>query len=611
MRTVLHVDVSSGTVASVELHVSTPLSLAAGPGLLGVHLLGQYSPPQVDAFDPRQPLIFSGGAASGAPGVAMAIFTVVGKSPLSGGIGEARVEGPFAAALRRSGFAAILLTGRARRLTYLVVRAGRVTLHDASELAGLGTAETADALHARHGVCSHVACIGPAGERLVRFASVIADGHAAARTGLGAVMGSKCVKALVLVDEGDDGPPVSDSAGLRALTSRYEASIDDNPLTRSQRDPPGFGAWPRTGLEGYLGAYNFKTSKVPHLDAWSPQDYLDRVNVGEGLCPDCPQHCIKTFAPRGRPELEATLHQEAIAAFAANLGLCELDTVLALNARCQAWGVDPVSMSFTLSMLCETVERQRVPEQLLAHGAPRFGSASVLTALAEDIALRRGAATWLADGAARAARRLGGQAERLAMTVKNIEMVSFDPRGSPGQALGYAINATGPRYDAVEHDIDFDPLWGDKRFVDSAAALGVSSEGFSMDELPPAKVTFVARLLELWAGCDAGGICLFAAPPTRNLAVEEVAQAIASVTGSDLVPHDILALGRERLAAQRRYNLREGLTAADDRLPLRFFEEEIDAGRFRGARLKHREFARALTQLYGELGWNRAGVPRR
>jgi aldehyde:ferredoxin oxidoreductase len=132
-----------------------------------------------------------------------------------------------------------------------------------------------------------------------------------------------------------------------------------------------------------------------------------------------------------------------------------------------------------------------------------------------------------------------------------------------------------------------------------------------MDELPPAKVTFVARLLELWAGCDAAGICLFAAPPTRNLAVEEVAQAIATVTGSEVVPNDVLALGRERLAAQRRYNLREGLTAADDRLPPRFFEEEIDAGRFRGARLERREFARALTQLYGELGWNRAGVPLR
>jgi aldehyde:ferredoxin oxidoreductase len=141
--------------------------------------------------------------------------------------------------------------------------------------------------------------------------------------------------------------------------------------------------------------------------------------------------------------------------------------------------------------------------------------------------------------------------------------------------------------------------------------IDVGSGAVATVELGDSPPRCVARLLELWAGCDAAGICLFAAPPTRNLGVDDVAEAIATATGSQLASADVMALGRERLAAQRRYNLREGLTAADDRLPQRFFDEEIDAGRFRGARLERREFARALTQLYRELGWTAAGVPRR
>jgi aldehyde:ferredoxin oxidoreductase len=528
--------------------------------------------PKLPVYHVEQPIVFG----TGRRALAMTRFTLVAKSPLSGGVAESRVEGPFGPALGDTGYDGIVLTGRAARPCYVLIEDGRPRVLDASDLWGMDTFETTDRLVARYGTRAHVATIGPAGENMVRFASLITDrGYAAAR--MGAVFGAKRCKAVVVV--GGTEPDIMDPVTLAGITNGYTSRIAANPLTRTQYEPPGFGAWVAEGLEGYLGVRNYSTAKA-RFD-FGAADYNAHLTQLAGGCPGCPQDCMKSFD--GSP-----LHQQAVAAFAANLGIDDLATVLDLNTQCHRWGVDPVSLAGVLAFACE------VP------GGPRFGAVEELTRLAEDVVWRAGNGVALSDGVARAARSLGRHAEPYAMHCKGIEMCTFDPRGNQGLALSYAVHPLGPRYDGVEHDIDFDPVWGQELFIANA---GLPREGLPMASLTESKVELVANLMELWSGYDAFGVCIFAAPPTRNLTEESAARLVSAVTGRNISPADIRAEGRKRLHQMRRYNLREGLTSADDTLPDRFFTLPVDGGRLAGAVLDKPAFHSAVDRLRHLLGW--------
>jgi aldehyde:ferredoxin oxidoreductase len=589
VSTVLRVDLGSGA-SRVQILSEDERRRDPGFSLFGVRLLLEETAPGLDVYDPAQPVVFGVGAVAGRRALALPKFGVVGKSPLSGGVAECRVEGPFGPALRDTGHDAIVLTGRAVSPSYVLVSAERVEVLDAEGLWGLDTAEVVGRLVARHGERAHVAAIGPAGENLVRFASIVADrGHAAARMGLGAVLGAKNCKALVVI--GGAEPAFADPGAVARITGEYVSAIPGNPLTRSEHQAPGFGTWPAEGLEGYLAVRNYSTAKA-HLPGFTAEAYNERLTSSSGNCPGCPQDCLKSF---GGSE-SGLLHQEAVAAFAGTLGIADLDAVLELNAWCHRQGADPVSLAGVLGLRCELAERD-----LLA--GPRFGDVTALRILARKVVRREGEGALLADGVARAALALGSYAEPFALHSKGIELCGFDPRGSHGLALAYAVHPLGPRYDGVEHDIDFDPVDGQPLFIANAARSGCPSEGIPMASLPDVKVELVADLMELWSGYDAVGLCLFAAPPTRNLSEDSAAELIAAVSGWDVGPAEVREWGRRRLSLMRQYNLREGLTSEDDVLPDRFFTLPVDGGRLRGAVLDRETFKNATARLRELLGW--------
>ncbi|WP_370949140.1 aldehyde ferredoxin oxidoreductase C-terminal domain-containing protein [Amycolatopsis sp. cg5] len=553
--TLLRVDL--GTGASVVEEVDRRRFLAIDELLAA---------PSMPVWHPAQPVLFVAGF-SARRALALDRFSLVARSPLSGGVGESRVEGPFGPALGDLGHTAVSITGRAPRPSYLLLGPGSARVLDAADLWGADTTETTDRLLERHGLGAHVAAIGPAGENLVRFASVVTDySHPAARMGLGAMLGAKLLKAVVVT--GGSPAEFADPAAVAAITRDYAAGIDANPLTLSQKADPGFGAWPASGLDGYLGVRNYSTSGV-NLAGFTPEAYQARLSRSSGGCPGCPQDCLKSFDGH-------TLHQEAVAAFAGNLAIDDLDVVLDLNAWCHQAGVDPVSLAGVLAFRCELAQEALLP-------GPRFGDADALVACAAKVIQGDDV---LAEGVARASRLLGF--EQFAMHSKGIELPSFDPRGCQGLGLAYAVHPLGPRYDAVEHDIDFDPIDG---FL----------PGEPMAALTESKVDFVADLMELWSGYDAAGLCLFAAPPTRNLDEESASALLAAVTGWPITPAELRALGRRRLASMRRYNLREGLRL--DTLPSRFFTRPIDSGRHAGAVLDPEVFEAAVSRLTALLGW--------
>ncbi|WP_237110789.1 aldehyde ferredoxin oxidoreductase C-terminal domain-containing protein, partial [Nonomuraea sp. MG754425] len=543
------VDLTSG---NVEKEYRSAEKGHYGGSVLGLRLMAERTVAGLDPFDPGALLYIAAGMLGGtaAPGLAKAVF--LAKSPLTGAAGEAHALGPFAAGMRGAGAKALAVVGRAARLSYLLVRDGEVSVHDAGELRGLGTAATTDALRARHGEGAHVAAVGPAGENLVRYASVVTDyAFAAGRYGLGAVFGAKNLKAVVCV--GDAPAEVADPEAIAGLSAYYRAALATNPLAALQAGLPGFAGWADwAGDPGYASVRNFSVPGAPGLRVPSAGDYSGRAVSVTGCCPGCPNDCIKVYAPPASAGVRRSggLGQEAFLSLGWNLGIDDVDTVLDANARCNDLGLDQVSLGGTLAFAMECAEHGLLP------GGPAFGAAAALGGLIEDVAGRSGElGDLLAEGSARAARRIGRGAQAYAMTVKGAEVPCFDPRPQPGIGLGYALAPGGPRYDALEHDLDFDPVAGLAYSLPEAARVGALPA--PAHELDEERGRRSARLLRLWSGLDALNLCVFASTPTRPLTIDRLSALVTAVLGEPFTLEDLLAAGQARLDGMRAYALRE------------------------------------------------------
>jgi aldehyde:ferredoxin oxidoreductase len=565
----------------------------------------------VDAFDPANLLILTSSVVAGHPYAGLARYTAAAKSPLTGGIGETRCEGPFGIALKGSGVDSLVFHGAAERPSVVVVENGQVTFHDASHLWGQPVSQTVDALEAQFGPDIHTAVIGPAGERLVRFASIVSErSYQAARMGMGAVMGSKHLKGIVI--RGDHHPPIADPSTCAQITEGYRAKMRGNSLTRWQLEPPGFSAWVHLhGLDAALCTRNYRDSVFEAADSYDASTFMQHYRH-EGNCPGCPNNCIKFFAtddeicdPRA-----GGIHQEITGTLGPNLGIANLDTIFRANVLCNDLGLDPTSLGFTLSMAMECAAQGLLTEE--ATGTPfHFGGSEAVLAMIRDIAYREGFGDVLAEGAQRAAAHIGGEAEGYALHVKGLEMVCFEPRTQTNLALGYATAPIGPRYDICEHDWDYDTQVGWEHTLTSSRTVGIL-ERIPMDYLGEKKVRNFKALATLWSGADALDFCIFAIAPTRVLTLPDMADLLGAVTGWNTSAYEIMRFGERRLHLMRVYNLREGLTAADDTLPSRFFDEPIrmPGGRWDVKCLDRQDFTAAVQTYYRMMGWDDAGRPR-
>ncbi len=584
---ILHIDLASRR-AWIEEPGEIFWRVYAGGGLLAAYYLLRHTPAGIDAFDPANLLILTSSVLAGHPYAGLARFTAAAKSPLTGGIGETRAEGPFGLALKGSGADTLIFHGASAAPCHVLVEGGEVTFHDAGGEWRLGVQSTVDSLEARFGKQIHTAAIGPAGENRVLYASIISDrSYAAARMGMGAVMGSKNLKSVIL--RGDNRPPVADAAACAELTAHYAAKMRGNPLTLWQLDPPGFSAWVHLhGTDAALCTRNYTQGVFEGESAYEKGRFLPHY-LHDGNCPGCPNGCIKFFDdPRS-----GGIHQEITGALGPNLGIASLKFIFQANILCNDLGLDPTSLGFTLSMAMES-------------GALAFGDAEGVLRLIPEIAHRRGLGNVLAEGAKRAALVLGGPA----LHVKGLEMVPFEPRTQTNLALGYAVAPIGPRYDICEHDWDFDTQGGWEHTLENSRAAGIL-ERIPMDFLGPRKVRNFKALSTLWSGADALDFCIFAIAPTRVLSLSDMARMLAAVTGWNTSDYEIMRYGERRLQLMRVYNLREGLTAADDTLPDRFFDDALamPGSRWHGKRLDRAAFARAILTYYRMMGWDDAGRP--
>jgi aldehyde:ferredoxin oxidoreductase len=525
------------------------------------------------AADARDFLIIARGPVAGYPVVGVQVATITAVSPQGGGIAEAAIEGPLARMLLRLGLDALVLQGRASAVSGLRIsldgKGLRAELERSVVDSGLGVWATDGAL--RQSSDDVIATTGELGMDGHPAASVVVNnGFPSAQGGLGAVLGTMNLKYLVLTAPQNDLLPTPTQT---RITEGYVAAIDGNPLTASERNYPGFALWPAAELVGYAGSQRFAGTVGPGLAGFSGQGFMPyALDDGANACPGCPQACLKSFSvDPSAPVDGGRAHQLAMSAMASQGDETEPRRMIEFNATCHNLGVEHLAAEESLAEL----------------GGAHEGNLSeaVVAAL-----------TRYPEGSGAALR------------IKGMAIPPFDPRGNQGLGVGFALNPTGPRYDVLEHDIDFDSdqPWMEREGI--GREFGIPAGGLKLGTLGADRHKSLELLWLAWSGLDALGVCEYAAPPTRELTLQSVAELVRDVTGEAFSDSDIYDQGRIRLAFLRQCNALLGLDERHDALPAHFHDSPIGEGRLEGVTVDRAEFTAAADYLYEVFGWDATGL---
>jgi aldehyde:ferredoxin oxidoreductase len=596
---ILRVDLTAG-----QIGVETPGDIfyrryLGGAGLIAYTLLREV-PPGTDPLGPDNRLIFACGPLTGVPLAGSGRNAIGARSPLTGAMGEADVGGFWGAELKAAGFDAIIVQGRATSPVYLWVHDGEAELRPAGHLWGLENKETHTAIREELGEKrARIALCGPAGERLVRYASVVADlKHVAGRTGLGAVMGSKNLKAVAV--RGTGRPPLADAAGVATLARWLRDNLQElmGPFAAMGT---GVSVIPYNA-EGALPVHNFRDGHLEGADALGREGLAERVVVRMESCYACAVGCKKVVdlnepyrvdPAYGGPEYETA------ASLGSNCGLTDVYAVSKASERCNALGLDSISVGGTIAFAMECFERGLLTLEDTAGLELRFGNTAAVLQMLEQIAARQGIGDLLAEGTKRAAERIGNGAEQLAVHVKGQELPYHDPRIQHGLGLGYAVSYTG----ADHCHSAFDRGYEEEPTIEGLSNLGIL-ETMPATWLGPAKVRAI-----LYDGLRSHlnnclGLCNFL--PYRN---DQVVEAVRAVTGWNTNMWELWKTAERLVTMARAFNIRQGFTPADDRLPPRMAQPLGPDGP--GAPIDPAAVEAAVPLYYEMMGWDPAtGIPR-
>jgi len=585
-----------------------------GGRALAAYYLLRETGPDTDPLSPDNLLVLAAGVLGGTPVAGASRSTVAARSPLTGGYGDGEAGGYWPAALKQAGWDAVCIRGRAQGPVYLLVTPEGGSLQSADDLWGRPTAEVEARLKQAHGDRARVCQTGPAGENLVRYACVCNDlVHFAGRSGMGAVMGSKNLRAVVVVpgrrgsDEGADGngdenvgPTVADAAALkRQLQWLRDEGLES---TRSLHEHGTAGIVAPLDRLGGLPTRNFRDGSFEGAERLDGKRLTETLLRGRGSCHACPIRCKRVVAAGEPYAIEACYggpEYESIAALGSLCGVDDLAAVCKANERCAAYGLDTISTGVAVAFAMECGEAGLLTAADTGGIAPRFGDPAVLLELIEQIAARRGLGDALAEGVRRAADRIGPQAAEPAMHVRGQEIPMHEPRIKPGLGIGYMVSPTGADHCHNMHDTVFTK---EGSSVEGARQLGALGP-VPADDLGVDKVRLLVRYTNWTHFTNCALLCAFV--PWSKPRVRDLVQA---VTGWEVSLLELYQVGERAHNLSRLFTLRCGLGAAEERLPRRFFEAFATAPD--GDGLDPGRVGEALRLYYEIAGWDAAGVPR-
>ena len=551
---------------------------------LGAYLLYEHCPPGIDPMSPQNPLILVTSPLVGSRLTTSSKFAVLSKSPLTGFIGDSLSSSFLATELKKTGCDALVITGRCDSPTLLSIDDGNVEFLDASDLAGLTTSQTEQAVKQRLGHRRKVACIGPAGENLVRFASISNDGgRQAGRTGPGAVMGSKNLKAIAV--RGTQSVPAFDPDRL------HEIGLD---LTRRSLGPATekyrtLGTLANVSVFNRLGTLptrNFRESTFELADLVDGEALHEGHHVKNAHCANCTIGCEQIVQTNdGGPAARGRMEYESGFALGPLVGVGDPNAIIRASRLCDELGMDTISAGATVAWAMESNERGLLPDG----SELRFGSTDALMSTLELIGSRQGIGDLLANGSRAAAEQVGGGSEDWAMHAKGLEMPGYEPRSLKTMALGLAVSTRGACHNrSSAYEADFSST------VDRLAA------GRERGRITMEGEDFGAVLDSLiW--------CKFLRKAFDDL-YEESAEIYQLVTGWSMDAADLKLAGERINNLKKAFNIREGWRRADDTLPARVLDEPLTDGVAKGTDLTQADLDMMIGAYYEARGWTQDGL---
>ncbi len=594
---ILRVDLGTGTIGIERPDERFYRTYLGGWGIIAYYLLKE-TVPGVDPLGPDNLLIFAGGTVTGTPLAGSGRSAVGAKSPLTEGFGAGEAGGWFGAELRQAGYDAVVIRGQARHPVYLWIKDGEAEIRSAAGLWGLQTADAQEAIRAELGDPRvRVAQIGPAGEQLARIACVMHDiTRAAGRSGLGAVMGVKRLKAVAV--RGSGTVPVADPAALAALARWFSGHYKDtwgNDL-QDKGTANGVDYHNRTGG---LPTRNFQEGAFEGYASITGERMRDTILRERDTCHACPVRCKRVVEVREGPFATAPVYggpeYETVGALGSSCGVSDLAAVARGNALCNAYGLDTISTGMSIAWAMECFERGLLTAEDTGGLEIRFGDAAMMVRMVELMGRREGFGHTLGEGALRAAQAIGRGSAAYVMHAKGQEIPMHEPRVKVALGLGYAVSPTGADHCHNMHDSDYT----DEEGIASMMPFGLL-DPLPATDLGPAKVRLARTAIPWGTVGNSLGFCNFVA---SMIDVGRQVEIVRAITGWDTSLHELLQAGERTYTMARAFNAREGFTAADDRIPARFFEA-FREGPSAGNALQRAEFERARALFYRMMGWD-------
>ncbi len=587
----LRVNLTTQTTSIEDIDPQVCRDYIGGRGV-AMYYISREVDPTVDPLAPENKLVFAAGPLTATPAPTGNRYMVVTKSPLTGALAHSNSGGDFPTWMKRTGFDLYIFEGKAKEPVYLWVNEDRIEVRSAAHVWGKEVPETTDILLAETDPGARVACIGPAGENLALMASIMNEkNRAAARSGVGAVMGSKNLKAVVAL--GNKNPQMADEKGMRELSVTISKEVGADVKKGSNLREYGTAYVPAvTNTLGILPTRNFQQGTFEGASRIDGVALKEQYLIRHVPCYRCPISCGRqTEVPSGKyagkgegPEYET------ISAFGSGCGVSDLAALTKANYLCNELGLDTITAGFTIAAAMEMYEKGYISEETI--GMPlRFGDGDAMIEMVKKMAHREGFGDDLAQGSYRLCEKYGHP--EIAVTTRKQEFPGYDPRGSQGMGLLYATSNKGASH--MEGDLAYPEVFG----------VPVKIDPLTTENKP----ALIARFEDAFASIDSSGLCVFLAVryvfdkdvmiwPTR------LTQLMNYTTGANYTPEEILK-GAERVYnVERVFILAAGST--EDTLPHRMLHEPLPDGPAKG---KVVELDKMLPEFYKVRGWDEKGVP--
>ncbi len=570
---------------------------------LDIRFLLEQNDAEVSPLDPENTLVISPGLLTGSGVYSSSRLHLGATSPLTGFLGSSNVGGDLGARIRQQGIILLHVHGKAKSPVFIWIDDGKVEIKDAKGVWGKKTGKARDLIREQVDDSAEVGAIGPAGENLVSMACLMFDdGHAAGRTGIGAVMGSKNLKALAA---GSGPSTVGEDVSGTEIMSDYLEKI---------RSAPDYDEWSRydnsTSVKwvddlGASAVNNYREPQVESVEAADGRSFKD-LPRHTSSCYRCPVHCkAELEVTRGPHEGETAERPcfEPLVALGPKCGNLDAMESIHLHNRCNELGLDSVEAGSLIAFAMDLYDRGILTDADTEGLELDWGNSEAMNRLLDDIAHRD---SWLGEtlsrGLRKAADEIGDEARDYAFHVKGLAMTAMDPRGFKGSALGYAVGSRGGDFTGIyaRPEYSFSPEEAEEEFGSAKAADRLVETG---------KAELVRKSAVASAIADSLGICKV---PLLSLVedygLELTAELTSAVVGEEISSDELFLAGERILNAERLFNLRRGLTPEDDRLPEKFTTEELESGPAKGSIV---DLKKMRAEFYSRMGWSSRGEPSR